>query len=147
MAFIRKRGQSYYLVHNVRKKGRVHQLQLARLGRRPRISDGVIQGVTCQHPFVQVDWHGLKQRTAEQWLRPVEIDQEYLWELLSTAQNLNLDIAGLHFPTMEMTMDPALLGSLISELKLLRTTLDVKLRGPKLGASGLQRKERGLAGR
>ena len=137
MAFIRKRGQSYYLVHNVRKKGRVHQLQLARLGRRPRISDGVIQGVTSQHPFVQVDWHGLKQRTAEQWLRPVEIDQEYLWELLSTAQNLNL----------EMTMDPALLGSLISELKLLRTTLDVKLRGPKLGASGLQRKERGLAGR
>ena len=33
MAFIRKRGNAYYLVHNVRKKGHVRQLHLARLGR------------------------------------------------------------------------------------------------------------------
>ncbi len=42
MAFIRKRGESYYLVHNVRQEGRVRQIHLACLGRRPRISDDVV---------------------------------------------------------------------------------------------------------
>ena len=51
MAFIRKRGQSYYLVHNVRQDGRVRQLHLARLGRRPHISDDVIRGVSFPPPL------------------------------------------------------------------------------------------------
>ena len=45
MAFIRKRGEHYYLVHNVRQRGRVRQIHLAPLGRRPRISDDVIAEV------------------------------------------------------------------------------------------------------
>jgi hypothetical protein len=139
MAFIRKRGQSYYLVHNVRKRGRVEQIHLARLGKRPRISDEVIKGVTAKHPFVRVDWHDLKQRASQEMLRPEEIDSEYLRSLLSNVHNLNLDIAGLHFPSME-TIDRDLPGHLISALKLLRTTVDVKLRSRKL--PGLEREAR-----
>ncbi|HKS94957.1 MAG TPA: hypothetical protein VJV74_02365 [Terriglobia bacterium] len=139
MAFIRKRGQSYYLVHNVRKRGRVEQIHLARLGRRPRISDEVIKGVTAKHPFVRVDWQDLKQRASQEMLHPEEIDSDYLRTLLSNVHNLNLDIAGLHFPSME-TIDRDLPGHIISALKLLRTTVDVKLRSRKL--PGLEREAR-----
>ena len=131
MAFIRKRGQFYYLVHNVRKKGRVQQLHLARLGRHPRISDEIVAGVTSKHPFVRVDWQGLKQKTSQEILRPAETDSQYLRTLLSDVNNLNLDIADLHFPSIE-TIDRELPGHLLSALKLLRTTLDVKLRNRKL---------------
>lgn len=127
MAFIRKRGNSYYLVHNVRKKGRVQQLHLARLGRRPRISDEVIEGVSSKHPFVRVDWKGLKAKAGHELVRPFENNAQYLRDLLSSVRNLHLDIADLHLPVLEMTQDRELAAQLASGLKLLRATLDVKL--------------------
>lgn len=127
MAFIRKRGQSYYLVHNVRKKGRVRQLHLACLGHRPRISDDVIQGVTSKHPFLRVDWKGLKEQVSHDLVQPFENNSQYLRDLLSAVRNLHFDIADLHLPVLEMTQDRELLPQVISGLKLLRATLDVKL--------------------
>ena len=62
MAFIRKRGNIYYLVHNLRKQGRVRQLYLARLGHRARINEEVIAEVMAKHPFVRVDWKRLRER-------------------------------------------------------------------------------------
>ena len=56
MAFVRRKGNTYYLVHNVRQKEQVRQIHLARLGRRPRISDEVVRGVSPNHPFLDVDW-------------------------------------------------------------------------------------------
>ena len=127
MAFIRKRGQSYYLVHNVRKDGRVRQLHLARLGRRPHISDDVIRGVMSQHPFVEVDWKGLREKASRELIRPFENDSRYLHELLASIRNLHLDIGDLHLPVLAMTQDRELVRELASSLKLLRSTLDVKL--------------------
>ena len=127
MAFIRKRGECYYLVHNVRKNGRVRQLHLARLGRRPRISDDVIRGVTTRHPFVEVDWKGLREKASRELIRPFENDSRYLHELLSNIRNLHLDIGDLHLPVLAMTQDRELVRQLASSLKLLRSTLDVKL--------------------
>ncbi len=46
MAFVRRKGNSYYLVHNVRRDGKVRQLHLARLGERARITDEVVREVT-----------------------------------------------------------------------------------------------------
>lgn len=127
MAFIRKRGRSYYLVHNVRKKGRVEQLHLARLGRRARISDDVIRGVTSKHPFVRVDWEGLKEKASRDLVQPFENNAQYLHDLLTAIQNLHLDIADLHLPVLEVTRDTELKSALTSSLKLLRASLDVKL--------------------
>ena len=45
MAFVRRKGNTYYLVHNVRRQGKVQQLHLARLGERPRITDDVVRSV------------------------------------------------------------------------------------------------------
>ena len=127
MAFIRKRGQSYYLVHNVRQDGRVRQLHLARLGRRPHISDDVIRRVASRHPFVEVDWKGLREKVSRELIQPFENDSRYLHELLRTIRNLHLDICDLHLPVLEMTQDRELVKQLASSLKLLRSTLDVKL--------------------
>ncbi len=127
MAFIRKRGLSYYLVHNVRKKGRVEQIHLARLGRRPRISDDVIQGVATRHPFVRVNWEGLKEKASRELIQPFENNAKYLQELVATVRNLNLEIADMHLPVLEVTQDSEVKAQLTSALKLLRSTLDVKL--------------------
>lgn len=127
MAFIRKRGNTYYLVHNVRNRGRVQQLHLACLGRRPRISDEVIERVRSKHPFVRIDWKGLKERASHELVQPVEKNSEFLRDLLSAIRNVHLEIADLHLPVLEMTQDRDLGTQLTSELKLLRGTLDVKL--------------------
>lgn len=127
MAFIRKRGQSYYLVHNVRKQGRVQQLHLACLGHRPRISDDVVQGVASKHPFVRVDWEGLKAKASQDIVQPFTNNSQFLRDLLTAIRDLHLDIADLHLPVLEMTHDRELLAQLTSALKLLRGTLDVKL--------------------
>lgn len=127
MAFIRKRGNSYYLVHSVRKKGQVRQLHLARLGTRPRISSDVIEGVKSKHPFVRVDWEGLKEKASRDLVEPLANDSQYLRDLLAAVHDLHLDVADLPLPALELARDPELVTQMISGLKLLRSTLDVKL--------------------
>lgn len=127
MAFIRKRGQSFYLVHNVRKKGQVRQLHLARLGSRPRISEEVIQGVKSKHPFVQVDWDELREKASRDLVQPFANDAHYLKTLVGEIHNLHMDLADLPLPALEMARDHDLKAQMVSGLKLLRNTLDVKL--------------------
>jgi len=127
VAFIRKRGSSYYLLHNVRVKGRVRQLHLARLGRRPRINDEVIQEVRSKHPFVNIDWTTIKDRASRELVRPFEKASTFFSELLNLIRNLNLEIAELPLTMLAVTLDRELYRQLLTELKLLRNTLEVKL--------------------
>lgn len=127
MAFIRKRGNSYYLVHNIRKKGQVRQVHLASLGARPRISEGVIRVVKSKHPFVRVDWQGLREKASRDLVQPLANDSQYLRNLLNAVRDLHLDIADLPLPVLELTHDPELVKQTVSSFKLLRSTLDVKL--------------------
>lgn len=127
MAFIRKRGGSFYLVHNVRKNGRVCQIQLASLGRRPRISDEVVQAVAVNHPFIRVDWPGLRQRASHDFVRPMLNDSEYLQNLLSEIRSVHLEIADFQWPALEVLRDRELRKGFATELRLLRGTLEVKL--------------------
>jgi hypothetical protein len=39
MAFVSRKANAFYLAHNVQRRGKVRQLQLARLGKRARLSD------------------------------------------------------------------------------------------------------------
>ncbi|MBI4166914.1 MAG: hypothetical protein HY508_14395 [Acidobacteria bacterium] len=144
MAFIRKRGNSFYLVHNVRKKGKVQQIHLARLGRRPRISEDVIQGVSTSHPFVSVDWDELKAKASHTLVRPFEQNVEQMRELLSSVRNLHMDIADLQLPVLGMTQDQELTSQLIAGLKLLRGTLDVKLGHGRKGSPPFDKAGKGL---
>jgi hypothetical protein len=127
MAFIRKRGDSYYLVHNVREEGRVRQIHLACLGRRPLINDDVVRGVVSKHPFLRVDWKELREKTSRNVVQPYENDSQYLRDLLLAIRNLNFDLADLPLPVFELTRDRELSTQFRAGLKLLRATLDVKL--------------------
>jgi hypothetical protein len=139
MAFIRRRGNSFYLVHNVRKKGRVQQLYLANLGRRPRISDEVIKGVAARHPFVKIDWANLKQRASHDLVQPMMNDSEYLRRMLGQIRGVHLDIADFQWPVLELAQHRELKSEFVSVFKLLRGTLEVKLGQLRKGRlAGLQ---------
>jgi len=127
MAFIRKRGESYYLVHNVRQEGRVHQIHLACLGNRPRISDDVVRGVSSKHPFVRVNWKVLREQISRNLVQPFDKDSRYLQNLVLAIRNLHFDLADLPSALLELNHDRELSAQLVSGLKLLRGTLDVKL--------------------
>src|SRR5258708_36389098 len=60
MAFVRRKGNAFYLVHNVRRGGKVRQLHLARLGDRARITERVGREVSKKHPFVELNWRALR---------------------------------------------------------------------------------------
>src|SRR5712692_10564229 len=62
MAFVRRKGNSFYLVHNVRRGDKVRQLHLARLGQRARITDDVVKEVSKKHPFVELNWRALRDQ-------------------------------------------------------------------------------------
>jgi len=127
MAFIRKRGQSYYLVHNIRQGDRVEQLHLACLGRRPRINEEVIKGVTAKHPFVRVDWKRLREQSSADLVQPLENNSQYLRDLAAAVRSLHFDLADLPLAVLDLAKDREVSSQFISGLKLLRGTLDVKL--------------------
>ena len=62
MAFVRRKGNAYYLVHNVRRGGKVKQLHLARLGERAKITSTIVREVSKKHPFVDLNWRALRDQ-------------------------------------------------------------------------------------
>src|SRR5271169_1791820 len=62
MAFVRRKGNAYYLVHNVRRGDKVQQLHLARLGERARITDQIVREVAKKHPFIELNWRSLREQ-------------------------------------------------------------------------------------
>ncbi|MFZ0634969.1 MAG: hypothetical protein WA755_05605 [Candidatus Acidiferrales bacterium] len=125
MAFIRKRGNSYYLVHNVRRRGKIEQLHLARLGERPRITDDVVRQVSREHPFLELDWSQLRERINGR-VELFDIRSPYAQTLVQSLRIINLDLADLFPPHLALTHDDSS-HELVTQLRLLRSTLDVKL--------------------
>ncbi|MGH9541032.1 MAG: hypothetical protein ACRD2H_04015 [Terriglobales bacterium] len=125
MAFVRKKGKSFYLVHNVREDGRVRQVHLACLGNRPRISEEVIEQVRNEHPGLEIDWEAVRRRANESFASPFA-DAEGVRQLNRMIRALVLDLKELNLAEVarqpENTL-PALLG----ELHALRGALDDKL--------------------
>jgi hypothetical protein len=126
MAFLRRKGNSYYLVHNVRKAGKVKQLHLARLGERPRITDDVVRQVSRAYPFVDVNWAELRQdvNSRVELLNP---KSAHLRRLVSTLRTLNLDLADLFPPLLDVSENRAGGHELVTLLRLLHSTVGVKL--------------------
>jgi len=126
VAFVRRKGNTYYLVHSVRKQGKVQQLHLARLGERPRITDDVVRRVSRNHPFLEVDWSNLRERVNSR-VELFDIRSMYVQKLMHTLRNLNLDLADLSPPMLLLADRANSSRELVTQLRLLRSTLDVKL--------------------
>ncbi len=126
MAFVRRKGNSFYLVHNVRRGGKVRQLHLARLGQRARITEEVVKEVSKKHPFVELNWRVLR----EQCNRSVDLanpNSPAVQGLISSLRTLNLDLADVFPPVLRISESPVVARELLVQLRLLQSTIQVKL--------------------
>lgn len=126
MAFVRRKGNAYYLVHNVREGGKVKQIYLARLGERPRITDEVVRQVNRAYPFVAINWRALREEVNNS-VELFDSKSAYLRKLISTLRTLNLDLADLFPPLLDVSEAPATGHELVTQLRLLHSTVGVKL--------------------
>jgi hypothetical protein len=126
VAFVRRKGNSFYLVHNVRRGGKVQQLHLARLGDRARITDDVVREVSKKHPFVELNWRALRQNVNNR-LDLADPNSPTVQKLVSSLRTLNLDLADLFPPLLRLSESPAVARELLVQLRLLQSTVQVKL--------------------
>jgi len=126
MAFLRRKGNAYYLVHNVRRRGKVKQLHLARLGERPRITDDVVREVSRAHPLLNLNWSRLREEVNGR-VELFDPRSEYVQKLLQTLRTLNLDLADLFPPLLNVSQSPETGQDIITQLRLLQSTVQVKL--------------------
>jgi len=147
MAFVRRKGNAYYLVHNVRRGGKVKQLHLARLGERARITDTVVREVSKKHPFVDLNWRALRNQL-NQRINLADPNSPQVQKLITTLRALHLDLADLFPPVLQISESPAVAKELLLQLRLLQSTIQVKLdqftpgRG-RLGTASLQGRDAG----
>jgi hypothetical protein len=126
MAFVRRKGNSFYLVHNVRRGGKVRQLHLARLGERARITDEVVREVSKKHPFVELNWRALREQMNSQ-VDLADASSPAIQKLVANLRALNLELADLFPPLLRISEMPTVARELLVQLRLLQSTLQVKL--------------------
>src|SRR5580692_5588356 len=126
MAFVRRKGNAYYLVHNVRRRGKVQQLHLARLGERARITDEIVRKVSRKHPFVELNWNALREQLKNQ-VDLADLESPVVQKLIHSLRGLNLDLADLFPPVLRLSESPAVARELLLQLRLLHSTIQVKL--------------------
>jgi len=139
MAFVRRKGNAFYLVHNVRRDGKVRQLHLARLGDRARITDKVVREVSKKHPFVELNWKALRDQLNGE-INLADANAPAVQKLVSTLRSLNVDLADLFPPVLQISESPSIARELLVQMRLLQATIQVKLdqfgRGPIGRGSG-----------
>ena len=126
MAFVRRKGNNFFLVHNVRRGGKVRQLHLARLGMSARITDQVVRDVSKKHPFIDVNWSSLREQLNGR-VDLADPDSPVVQKLVSNLRSLNLDLADVFPPLFRISGSPAMARELLLQLRLLQSTLQVKL--------------------
>lgn len=126
MAFVRRKGNVFYLVHNVRRGGKVRQLHLARLGERGRITDEVVREVSKKHPFVELNWRELREQ-ANNRANLADASSPAVQKLVSAIRELSLDLADLFPPVLKISESPKVAQEILLQLRLLQSTIQVKL--------------------
>jgi hypothetical protein len=126
MAFVRQKGKRFYLVHNVRRGGKVRQLHLARLGERARITENIVREVSRKHPFVELIWRDLRDQLNSQ-LDLGDPNSPAVQKLVTALRTLNLELADLFPPVLRISESPVVARELLIQLRLLQSTLQVKL--------------------
>jgi len=77
MAFIRKKGDYYYLVASFRTEdGGVRQKVLAYLGKEPTISDKIRREVERDYPQLEIDWSSLMADECEEEEKITKVDKK-----------------------------------------------------------------------
>ncbi len=126
MAFVRRKGNAFYLVHNVRRGGKVRQLHLARLGDHVRITDEIVKQVARKHPFIDLNWRSLREQLHSQ-IDLANPESPAVLKLIESLRTLNLDLADVFPQMLRLSESPAVARELLVQLRLLHSTIQVKL--------------------
>jgi len=126
VAFVRRKGNAYYLVHNVRRGGKVRQLHLARLGDRARITDEVVREVSRKHPFIDLNWRTLREQLHGR-IDLADPQSPAVVKLIESLRTLNLDLADVIPQMLRLSESPAVARELLVQMRLLQGTIQVKL--------------------
>jgi hypothetical protein len=126
MAFVRRKGNSFYLVHNVRRGEKVQQLHLARLGQRAHITEEVVKEVSKKHPFVEFNWRALRAQCNHS-ADLADPRSPAVQRLVSSLRTLNLELADVLPPLVRISESPVVARELLVQLRLLQSTIQVKL--------------------
>ena len=127
MAFVRRKGNSFYLVHNVRRGEKVKQIHLARLGERALITDRVVREVSKKYPFVELNWRALREQVNSNQADLTDSDSPVVQKLVGELRELNMELADLFPPILRISESPTVARELLLQLRLLQSTLQVKL--------------------
>jgi hypothetical protein len=127
MAFVRRKGNKFYLVHNVRRGEKVRQIHLARLGERAQITERVVREVSKKHPFVELNWRALREQVNGNGVDLANLDSPAMLRLVRGLRELNLELADLFPPILRISESSGVANELLLQLRLLQSTLQVKL--------------------
>jgi hypothetical protein len=127
MAFVRQKGNKFYLVHNVRRGEKVRQIHLARLGESAQITERVVREVSKKHPFVELNWRALREQVNGNGVDLANLDSPAVQRLVRGLRELNLELADLFPPILRISESSGVASELLLQLRLLQSTLQVKL--------------------
>ena len=127
MAFVRQKGNKFYLVHNVRRGEKVRQIHLARLGEHAQITERVVREVSKKHPFVELNWRALREQVNGNGVDLANLDSPAMQRLVRGLRELNLELADLFPPILRISESSGVANELLLQLRLLQSTLQVKL--------------------
>jgi hypothetical protein len=127
MAFVRRKGNKFYLVHNVRRGAKIRQIHLARLGERAQITERVVREVSKKHPFVELNWRALREQVNGNGVDLADLDSPAVQRLVRGLRELNLELADLFPPILRISESSGVTNELLVQLRLLQSTLQVKL--------------------
>lgn len=127
MAFVRQKGNKFYLVHNVRRGEKVRQIHLARLGEHAQITERVVREVSKKHPFVELNWRALREQVNGNGVDLANLDSPAVQRLVRGLRELNLELADLFPPILRISESSGVASELLLQLRLLQSTLQVKL--------------------
>ena len=78
------------------------------------------------HPFLDLDWSHLREQVNSR-IELFDIRSPYVQNLMHSLRNFNLDLADLSPPHLLLTDRANSSRELVTQLRLLRSTLDIKL--------------------
>jgi hypothetical protein len=85
-----------------------------------------VREVSKKHPFVELNWRALREQTNNRVdLR--DPSSPVIQKLVSSLRVLNLDLADLFPPLLRISETPTVARELLVQLRLLQSTLQVKL--------------------
>ena len=93
---------------------------------RARITDDLVREVSKKHPFVELDWKTLREQLNGQ-VDLANPNSPAVQKLVSSLRALNLELADLVPPLLRISESPVVARELLVQLRLLQSTIHVKL--------------------